>query len=147
MEPANRLGAGDRARRWHETLAHGAAAEARLSPWEGQPPTLSEDQPHALRTWGDALMTVGRHPAAPEALKKRLLRTGLQERMIHTPQEPPEPVGHLHWSGGVPTEVRVARHTAGTHGRATARDVLEVLRALSKGCRDLTMAATRKRWG
>ena len=47
----------------------------------------------------------------------------------------------------VHTEVRVARNTAGQHGRATDRDVIEVIRELSKVCRDLTIAATLNRLG
>src|SRR4029453_19616633 len=109
--------------------------------------TLSEAQHHALLTLGHDLGTVWRHPAAPEALKKRILRTVLHEIMIHTTQEPPEHVLHLHWHGGVHTEVRVARNTVGKHGRATERDVIEVIRELSKVCRDLTIAATLKRLG
>jgi hypothetical protein len=54
---------------------------------------------------------------------------------------------HLHWHGGVHTEVRVARNTAGKHGRATEHDVIAVIRELSKVCRDLTIAATLNRLG
>src|SRR5262245_14930728 len=147
VDPDNRLVAGELERRWHETLAQVAEAEARLATLEGQPPTRSEDQHHALLTLGDDLATVWRHPAAPEALKKRMLRTVLQEIMIHTTQEPPEHVVHLHWHGGGHTEVRVARNTAGKHGRATEHDVSEVIRELSKVCRDLTIAATLNRLG
>ena len=147
VDPDNRLVAGDRERRWNETLAQVAAAEARLATLEGQPPTLSEEQPHALLTLGHDWATVWCHPAAPEALKKRILRTVLHEIMIHTPQEPPAHVLHLHWHGGGPTEVRVARNTAGKHGRATEDAVIEVIRALSKVCRDLTIAATLNRLG
>jgi hypothetical protein len=147
VDPDNRLGAGELERRWNETLAQVAAAGARLATVEGQPSTLSEDQHHALRTLGDDVTAVWRHPAAPEALKKRMLRTVLQELMIHTTQEPPEHVWHLHWHGGVPTAVCVARNTAGQHGRATERAVLEVIRELSKVCRDLTIAATLNRLG
>ena len=139
MDPDNRLVAGARERRWNETRAQVAEAAARLATLEGQPTTLREDQPHALRTLGDALATVWRHPAAPEALKKRMLRTVLQEMMIHTTQEPPEHVLHLHWHGGVHTEVRVARNTVGKHGRATDRDAIEVIGELAKVCRDLTI--------
>jgi hypothetical protein len=45
VAPANRLVAGELERRWHETLAQVAEAEARLATWAGQPPTLSEE-PH-----------------------------------------------------------------------------------------------------
>src|SRR5215813_6688615 len=40
VDPDNRLVAGELERRWNETLAHVAAAEARLATWEGQPPPL-----------------------------------------------------------------------------------------------------------
>jgi hypothetical protein len=90
---------------------------------------------------------VWHHRAAPEALKKCILRTVLHEIMIHTTQEPPEHILHLHWHGGVHTEVRVARNTAGKHGRATDHDVIEVIRELSKVCHDLTIAATLNRLG
>ncbi len=147
VEPDNRLVAGELERRWNETLTQVAEAEARLATLEGQPPTLSEEQHDALLTLSHDLATVWHHPAASEALKKRILRTVLHEIMIHTTQEPPEHVLHLHWHGGVHTEVRVARNTAGKHGRATDRDVIEVIRELSKVCRDLTIAATLNRLG
>ena len=41
----------------------------------------------------------------------------------------------------------MARNTAGKQGRATERDVIEVIRELSKVCRDWTMAATLNRLG
>ena len=47
VDPDNRLVAGELERRWNETLAHVAEAEARLATLEGQPPTLSEEQHHA----------------------------------------------------------------------------------------------------
>lgn len=147
MAPDHRLVASALERRWHETLTPGAAAQARLAPLAGQPRTRSEEPRHGFLPLGHDLATVWYHRAAPEALKKRLLRTVLQERMLYTTQEPPEHVLPLHWHGGVPTAVRVARHTVGQHGRATERDGLAVLRALSKVCRAWTMAATRHRWG
>ncbi len=86
-------------------------------------------------------------PSAPEALKKRMLRTVLHAIILDTTQEPPEHVVPRHWHGGGHTEWHVARQTAGTHGRTTDRDALEVIRALSTGCRALTMAATLNRLG
>jgi hypothetical protein len=147
VDPDNRLVAGELERRWNETFAQVAEAEARLATLEEQATPLSEEQYHALLTLGHDLVTVWRHPAASEALKKRILRTVLHEIIIHTTQEPPEHVLHLHWHGGVHTEVRVARKTAGKHGRATERDVIEVIGELSTVCRDLTIAATLNRVG
>ena len=147
VAPDNRLGAGELERRWNATLAQVAEAEARLTTLEGQQLTLREEPQHGFLTLGHDLATVWRHPAASEALKKRMLRTVLQEMMVYTTQAPPEHVLHLHGHGGMHTEVRVARHTAGKHGRATDGDVMEVMRELSKVCRDLTLAATLTRLG
>jgi DNA invertase Pin-like site-specific DNA recombinase len=147
VDPDNRLVAGELERRWNETLVQVAEAEARLVAFEDQPTTLSEAQHHALLTLGHDLATVWHHPAASEALKKRILRTVLYEIMIYSTQEPPEHVLQLHWHGGVHTEVRVARNTVGKHGRATDDEVIEVIRELSTICRDLTIAATLNRLG
>jgi hypothetical protein len=147
VDPDNRLGAGALERRWNETLAQVAEAETRLATLEGQPPTLRAEPPHAFRTLGHDLATVWHHPAASEALTKRRLRTVLHARMIHPTQELPEPVVPLPWHGGVHTEVRVARHTAGQHGRATEHEVLAVIRERSTVGRDLPIAATRNRLG
>jgi hypothetical protein len=47
VAPDHRLGAGDLARRWHETRAQVAAAAARLATWEGQPPPGRAEPPYA----------------------------------------------------------------------------------------------------
>ena len=147
VEPDNRLVASERERRWTDTLAHVTEAEARVAALEHQPPPRSPEQPHAFRTLGPDLATVWHHPAAAEALKKRRRRTVLPEMMMHPTQEPPAHVWPRHGHGGVPTEVRGARKTAGKHGRATAHEVIAVMRELSNICRDLTSAATLKRLG
>ena len=43
--------------------------------------------------------------------------------------------------------MRVARNTVGKDGRATDRDVIEVIGELSTVCRDLAIAATLNRLG
>ena len=94
---------------------------------------------------GQDLRVVWQHPAAPEALKKRIVRTILQEILIDTIPEPSEHILQRHWQGGVHTELRVTRTTAGKHGRATDHDVMTLIGELSKVCRDLTIAATLNR--
>src|SRR5262249_26251087 len=76
-----------------------------------------------------------------------MLRTVLHEISIDTRPEPPEHLLQLHWHGGVHTELRGARKPVGKHGRATPQQALEVIRELSKVCRDQTIAATLNRLG
>jgi len=96
---------------------------------------------------GHDLSAVWHHPAAPEALKKRVVRTVLHEIVIDPRAEPPEYVLRLHWQGGVHTELRVLHNGRGQHGRATAHNVIEVIQELSKVHRDQTIAATLNRLG
>ena len=100
VEPDNCLVAGELERRWTDTLAHVPEAAARLAALEAQPPPRSPAPHHALVTLGHDLATVWHHPAASEALKKRIVRTVLHEMMLHTTQAPPEHVLQLHWHGG-----------------------------------------------
>jgi hypothetical protein len=122
-------------------------AEAPLAALEHRHVPLREEQRQHLLRLGQDLSAVWHHAAAPEALKKRILRTVLHEIMINPTQEPPAHRLPLPWPGGVPTELRVARKTAGKHGRATEHDSIAVIRERSQVCRDLTMAATRNRLG
>jgi hypothetical protein len=147
VDPANRLVAGELERRWNEALERVQEVEAQLAAPQSQQSTLSEAQREGLLTLGQDLSVVWQHPSAPEALKKRILRPVLHEIIINTTQEPPEHILHLHWHGGVHTELRVARNTAGKHGHATAPDIIAVIRELSKVCRDLTIAAILNRFG
>jgi hypothetical protein len=122
-------------------------AEARLAAREQRHVPLREEQRQQLLSLGQDRSAVWHHAAAPEALKKRILRTVLHEIVIDSPPESSEHLLRLRGQGGVHTELRVARNTVGKHGRATDRDVIEVIRELSKVCRDLTIAATRNRLG
>jgi hypothetical protein len=90
---------------------------------------------------------VWHHAAAPEALKKRLLRTVLHEMMLDSTAEPSAYLLRLHWHGGGPTALRVARKTPGKPGRATEHDGMDVLAELAKVHRDRTSAATLNRLG
>lgn len=147
VDPDNRLVAGELERRWNEALVRVTEMEAHLATLERHRVTLSDEQRQRLRTLGQELTAVWHHPTAPETLKKRILRTVLQEIIIDTRAEPPEHLLYLHWHGGVHTELRVARNAAGKHGRATDLQVMEVIRELSKVCRDQAIAATLNRLG
>ena len=146
-DPENRLVAGELEHRWNEALQRVKDAEAHLAALEQGHVPLREEQRQQLLTLGQDLSAVWHHAAAPEVLKKRILRTVLHEIMIDSTAEPSEYLLRLHWQGGVHTEIRVARNALGKHGRATEHNVIGVIAELSKVYRDLTIAATLNRLG
>jgi len=124
-----------------------AEVEAHLATLASQRVTIDDEQRQRFQHLGDDLAIVWQHPAASVELKKRIVRTVLQEIIIDTTQEPPEHRLTLHWPGGVPTERRVPRQRVGQHRYGTAPEVLELLGALSKVCQAQTIAAPLKRLG
>jgi hypothetical protein len=147
VDPDYRLVARELERRWNDALQRVVEVKAQLTTLTNSQVTLSEEQRQHLLRLGQDLETVWHHEAAPVALKKRILRTVLHEIIIARTAEPPEYLLHLHWQGGVHTELRVARTKPGKHRRATAPQVLDLIEEFSKICRDATTAATLNRLG
>ena len=116
-----------------------AEAEARLHALgEAQP--ASPQQKERLLALGTDLALVWHHPAAPVELKKRILRTVLEEIVIDRVEEPAQEILHLHCKGGVHTELRVARNGTGQHRRVADDKAIELMEELSKIC-DAQMGA------
>src|SRR5205807_8701767 len=84
---------------------------------------------------------------APVPLKKRFLRTVLNEIVVDSK---PEASAHrliLHWAGGVHTELSVERTPTGKHSRSEDRTVIDLVSELAKVCPDKTIAAILNRLG
>jgi DNA invertase Pin-like site-specific DNA recombinase len=147
VDPDYRLVARELERRWNDALQRVVEVEIQLTTLKSQQITLSDEHRQRLLTLGHDLKTVWHHEAAAVDLKKRILRTVLHEIIITRTAEPPEYRLHLHWQGGVHTELRVARTMPGKHSRAPATHILDLIREFSKVCRDATAAATLNRLG
>ncbi len=87
-------------------------------------------------------------PHAPIILKKRLVRTVLDEIVLDVRNEnPPKLHLRLHWVGGVHTELLIAKNRTGLHRHVASRDTLELIRELAKVCPDAKIAAILNRLG
>jgi hypothetical protein len=147
VDPANRLVAGELEARWNEALARVAELEARLVELDDQHVPLSQEERQRLLELGSGLSKLWRHPGATVDLKKRLLRTVLQEIVVNSHDDPPRYELRLHWKGGVHTELSVARNVRGKHGHATEEQVLTLIGELSKICDDRSLASILNRLG
>jgi hypothetical protein len=94
-DPENRLVAGELEYRWNDALERGKDAEARLAALEHCHVPLREEQRQQLFSLGQDLRAVWHHGAAPEALKKRILRTVLHEIRINSPPHTLQSVGEI----------------------------------------------------
>src|SRR5947199_2265930 len=108
---------------------------------------LNEEQRTELMTLGDDVRTVWEHPDAPVQLKKRILRTVLNEIIVQSERDSPTHRLILHWAGGVHTELFVDRNPTGQHRRRVERTVIDLVSELSKVCPDKAIAAILNRLG
>ena len=110
VEPENRLVAGELEARWNHALEQVAALEARIAAMGERSAPLNEEQKTELMALGDDVRTLWDHPDAPVQLKKRILRTVLNEIIVQSERESRTHRLILHWAGGVHTELSVERN-------------------------------------
>lgn len=108
---------------------------------------VGDTEEQRLLELGRDLDQLWNHAATTASLKKRLLRTVLEEIVVNLSDDPPRIHMRLHWSGGVHTDLKIAKNTTGRHKRCTDRNVIDLARELAKVCEDKSIAAILNRLG
>lgn len=146
MEPENRLVAAELETRWNKSLKTVAELESRLYDLDDCVVVTDSDRERLLEL-GDDLQNLWNHQGASATLKKRILRVVLKEIIINVAEDASWYILHLHWAGGVHTQLRVPRNGTGQHRHVTDRDVVDLVRELAKVCTDQQIAAVLNRLG
>jgi DNA invertase Pin-like site-specific DNA recombinase len=147
VDPENRLVASELEQRWNRALADVASLESRLATLPATPEPLTTDQQRRLHELSTELRFLWQHPDASIELKKRILRTVLEDIVVTTSPDAPQHVLHLHWKGGVHTELRVARTKTGHHRHVAGDTAVALIVELSKICEDKMIAVVLNRLG
>jgi hypothetical protein len=146
-EPENRLVAAELEKRWNSALTHVAELEQRLEEASAQTPQLTPEQRQQLLNLGDDLEQLWDSPSSPTTLKKRILRTVLQEIIADTTDDPPTVHLKLHWAGGSHTELTVRKNRTGYHNHINSEEVTELIRELALVCVDSAIVSILNRLG
>ncbi len=149
VDPENRLVAHELERRWNEKLKHFHQLEQRMGEVGNEQDSLGATDRECLLQMGGQLSLVWNDVAAPLELKKRIIRTVLEEIIIHLVDEGGRPMVRLllHWSGGVHTELMIPKNRHGQHGHCNGEDVVEIVRELVKTSDDGAIASILNRQG
>lgn len=146
-EPENRLVAAELEKRWNNALNHVRELEQRVEEASVAAPSLSPQQREQLLALGDDVEQLWDHPDASVPLKKRILRTVLQEVIADTRDDPPEVHLKLHWMGGTHTELTVRKNKVGYHNHINSEEVTELIRELALVCEDSAIVSILNRLG
>lgn len=149
-DPANRLVTGELEARWEAALARQAELEEKLVARERT--EAGRQVPQAA--WSAALekdlTAVWQAPATDVRLKKRIVRTLIQEVLAdieeETAQRSPEIVLLVHWAGGAHTELRLPKRRRGQRN-STPLETVEAIRQLALVASDDTIAGVLNRNG
>jgi hypothetical protein len=147
VDPANRLVASELEARWNAALGRVSEAETRLQEEPTVAATLDEAQRQRLLALGVDLNNAWSDPAAPVELKKRILRTVINEIIVAIDHVAQHLELRVHWAGGVHTTLRIPKNKTGRTHQATDREVIELVRELAKVRPDSYIATTLNRLG
>jgi DNA invertase Pin-like site-specific DNA recombinase len=147
VDPANRLVAGELESRWNVAMERVAELERQCMQWDDKVPELSREDRDRLLDLGRDLHVLWSHPDSPASLKKRILRSVIEEIVIRDDSQRIHHQLVMHWKGGVHTELQVPRNTTGKKVGDTEKTALELIGELSKVCNDPSIAAILNRLG
>jgi len=144
-DPENRLVADELERRWNQALERVQEIESRIAQHVHVPdrtPAASREEFEGLAS---ELESVWNSPEADMRLKKRIVRTLIQEIVVDVDAEAGELILIIHWKGGVHTELRIPRRRRGQNGSQTSKDTVDAVKVLARICSDDWIAAALNR--
>jgi len=128
-DPANRLVADELEMRWNKALTRVAEIEAKIAGHNAVAPLRAEAAPLTFTTLAGDLSAVWTAPTTDARLKKRIVRTLIQEVIADIDAEAAKIVLVIHWMGGVHTEIRLPRRRKGQRN-STSPDIITAVRHL-----------------
>jgi len=134
-EPDNRLVASELERRWNQALQKVRHAELRIEQ-ERQRQRVETVRPEEFENVAQDFEAVWNHPATDGLLKRRMVRTLVEEVVVDIDDQRNEVIAVVHWKGGVHTELRVARLRRGRNRAQTPKETVEAVRVLARICSD-----------
>lgn len=146
-DPENRLVTSELERRWNLALQHVREIEMRIEQHGATmdpAPAPSLEDVHQL---SQQLETIWTNSTTSVRLKKRIVRTLIEEVLVDVDNSAGELILTLHWKGGAHTELRLPRRRRGQCSTQTARELIEGVRVLARICSDDLIAGVLNRNG
>ncbi|MHB1666456.1 recombinase family protein [Thiomonas sp.] len=146
VDPGNRLVAAELERRWNERLAEVSRRESEIKTLQTVADlSLTPQQRDDLMALGTDLPRVWSHPAAGNAVRKRILRCVIREIVARVAEARIELI--MHWQGGDHTELSVVKNRSGQHRWTTDVEVQVLIVQLARQLHDAGIASLLNRLG
>src|SRR5215469_3107699 len=146
-DPENRLVTAELERRWNLALQHVNEIEARIHQHGAENdrvPTAANEDLCRLATQLEAIWA---DPTTSVQLKKRVLRTLIEEVLVDVDSSQGELLLTVHWKGGAHTPLRLPRRRRGQCSTQTPRELIEAVSVLARISSDDVIAGVLNRNG
>ena len=130
VDPRNRLVAAELERRWNAKLEEIAALEARLAELQRDVQPLGEEERKRILGLGERFDEVWRSEACPTELKKKIVRTVIEEVLVDLDEDTGTLGFTIHWKGGTHTQFQMDKPRSPV-GRKTTVEDLELIRRMA----------------
>jgi hypothetical protein len=80
------------------------------------------------------------HPESDARLKRRIVRTLIEEVVVDVDGQAADIIAVIHWKGGVHTELRIPRRRRGYSRAHTPKEIVDAVRVLVRNCSDDAIA-------
>ena len=128
-DPENRLVAAELEVRWNRALAHVGEIESKIAAHDAGTPRPSPVLATDITALATDLQAVWSAPTTDARLKKRIVRTVIQEVVADIDDEASEIALLIHWIGGTHTELRLPKRRRGQRN-STSADIIAAIRQL-----------------
>ena len=148
VDPENRLVAAELERRWNQALEMLGALEREHAVLESEgekgPKTIDRE---ALLQLAEDLPEVWHDARADMRLKKRIVRTLIEEILVDVDEEASRVQLIVRWAGGLHSRLSVKKRRPGQHRHTTDRSVVKIVRELATLLPDGQIARVLNRLG
>jgi len=147
IEPENRLVALELEKRWNETLERVKTLEKEIAEISSLSEGISQDERNQLLALSEDLPRVWLDERSDMSIKKRIVRTLIEEIIADARTIPSQIELTIHWVGGVHSQVKIERNYRGRHRFSTDKETVDLVRDLAAVMSDGDIARILNRLG
>jgi len=146
-DPENRLVTAELEKRWNIAMSNVHHLEAQVAQQQANQQTERIPSPEYFQNLAQHVAEVWNNPRTDVRIKKRIVRTLIEEVVADVDRQTSELELVIHWRGGVHTTLRLPRRRPGHTRRCLPVDLIEGVRGLACICSDEQIAAWMTRNG
>jgi DNA invertase Pin-like site-specific DNA recombinase len=147
VDPRNRLVAGELERRWNEKLREVDELKERIAAAGEQWGGPTEAERNAILQLGEEFGSVWENPQCPTAVKKRIVRTIIEEVIADCDEQAGTLTFIIHWKGGCHTRLEMPSPKALALTHKTAEEDVEIIRKMAQRYSDRQIVMVLNRLG